>query len=137
MPVTRLSITKEEIEDVEDVDVVSQMQQESATTSNQAAEEDFPDDPEYAEDQLQDTTIQSPCEESSDEEVEVFTRGPLGNKFMDAKQIIEHMKAPHVLLTEIPKGRKDGMYFLLDNCETFNDVNIMTILNSGMIVELG
>ena len=117
MPDTRLSITKEEIEDVEDVDVVSQMQQESATTSNQAAEEDFPDDPEYVEDQLQDTTIQSPCEESSDEEVELFTRGPLGNKFMDTKQIIELMKASHVLLTEIPKGRKDGMYFLLDNCE--------------------
>ena len=75
------------------------------------------DNPKYVEDQQQDTSIQSLSEESSDEEVEEFTQGPLGNKFMDTKQFLELMKVPHVFLNEIPTGRKDGMYFFLGNSE--------------------
>ena len=54
------------------------------------------DNPKYVEDQQQDTSIQSLSEESSDEEVEEFTQGPLGNKFMDTKQFLVLMKVPRL-----------------------------------------
>ena len=88
----------------------------------------------------QDTTNSSvsESEESSDEEVE-YVRGPLGNKFMDTKQILELLKSPHALLSDIPTGRKDGM-----ECTSSwiiriisNEDSIMITQNSGMTVELG
>ena len=36
---------------------------------------------------------------------------------MDTNQILELLKSPHALLPDIPTGRKDGMYFFLDNSD--------------------
>ena len=35
---------------------------------------------------------------------ENFSSGPLGNKFMDTMTILDLLKAPHILLEEIPTG---------------------------------
>ena len=125
-----LSTITEEVEDVDETTDVTPVAVPTCAI----------DDPEYAEDvhisreiddfteqpapdfisedslqSQQDTTNSSvsESEESSDEEVE-YVRGPLGNKFMDTKQILELLKSPHALLPDIPTGRKDGMYFFLD-----------------------
>ena len=68
--------------------------------------------------------------ESSDEEMESsvtkslneenFSSGPLGNKFMDTLTILDLLKAPHTLLEEIPTGRKDGMFYFINNEKTSN-----------------
>ncbi|XP_053375386.1 uncharacterized protein LOC128547267 isoform X2 [Mercenaria mercenaria] len=50
-----------------------------------------------------------------DNEPEEFSCGPLGNKFMDLHNTVNVFKGPYVILEEIPCGRKDGMYFVVDN----------------------
>lgn len=52
--------------------------------------------------------------DDSNEDIE-FTPGPLGNNFMDIHTTIDTLKRPLYPLPEIPNGRKDGMYFLVNN----------------------
>ena len=71
--------------------------------------------------------VSSESSESSDEEMESsatqsmnevnFSPGPLGNKFMDTRTILDLLKAPHSLMEEIPTGRKDGMFYFVNNEE--------------------
>lgn len=58
----------------------------------------------------------------SDDEVQ-FTRGPLKNKFMDTKKILELMKGPHILLPEIPNDNSENIERRShdDNSEFWND----------------
>ena len=43
-----------------------------------------------------------------------FIHGPL-KKFMDITTTLQILSGPHTPLEEIPTGRKDGMYFVMDN----------------------
>lgn len=47
---------------------------------------------------------------------EEFIAGPL-KVFMDIEQTLTIMKGPYTALERIPLGRKDGMYYVLDNTE--------------------
>ena len=51
----------------------------------------------------------------SERESEEFRPGPLGKKFMDFKQTLNVFRGPYAVFEEIPPGRKDGMYFVIDN----------------------
>jgi hypothetical protein len=52
---------------------------------------------------------------ATEDDLEDFKAGPLGNKFMDLDTIVNVFKGPYAVLTDIPTGRKDGMYFVVDN----------------------
>ena len=56
-------------------------------------------------------------DQGMNETEECFQPGPLGNKYMEIHETIKLLEGPHALLCEIPKGRKDGIYFILDNGE--------------------
>ena len=59
---------------------------------------------------------QSGEDDVSDEEIEItFEPGALENKYIEIKETIWLVQSPFTTLEEIPRGRKDGMYFLLDN----------------------
>ena len=63
-----------------------------------------------------DEDTQSGEDDVSDEEIEItFKPGPLDNKYMGIKDTIQLLQSPFTTIEEIPRGRKDGMYFLLDN----------------------
>ena len=57
----------------------------------------------------------SPKPVSSDEEEVDQVQGLLGNKFMDTRKVLELLQNPHTPLSEIPTGRKDAVYFFIDN----------------------
>ena len=56
---------------------------------------------------------------------------------MDTKKIIELMKGPHTLLPDIPTGRKDGMFFSLDNGTNAERRRKKKTQSSGMIAGHG
>ncbi|KAH3861976.1 hypothetical protein DPMN_024929 [Dreissena polymorpha] len=51
-----------------------------------------------------------------DTEMPIFIPGPL-TKFMELQETLAILKGPHVVLQEIPTGRKDGMFFVVDNSD--------------------
>ncbi|WAQ94063.1 hypothetical protein MAR_006534 [Mya arenaria] len=53
---------------------------------------------------------------SSNTESNTFQPGPL-KKFLELDKVIEIFKGPYVVLNEIPIGRKDGMYYIVNNEE--------------------
>ena len=60
---------------------------------------------------------ESDGDDISDDEIEVsFQPGPL-SKYMEIHETVKILEGPHTILDEIPKGRKDGMYFIIENTE--------------------
>ena len=65
--------------------------------------------------------VQDTCNDDSnisyeEEEEEVtFQPGPLGNKYMDIHEAVKILEGPYTILKEIPMGRKDGMFYIIDN----------------------
>ena len=55
---------------------------------------------------------------SEDETEDSFQPGPRGNKYMEIHKTVKLLEGPTALLNEIPKGRKDGLYFIIDNSES-------------------
>ena len=61
------------------------------------------------------TSGDSSSGDSSDSDIEIqFEAGPL-TKFMTIYATIDLFRAPHSALSEFPTGRKDGMFYILDN----------------------
>ncbi|XP_060563165.1 uncharacterized protein LOC132722661 [Ruditapes philippinarum] len=44
-----------------------------------------------------------------------FKPGPLGTKFMEIGELIKVMGGPYTVLAEVPAGRKDGHYYVVNN----------------------
>lgn len=42
-----------------------------------------------------------------------FNSGSLGDSFMKIQTVLDTFSAPHSVLSEIPQGRKDGMFFII------------------------
>ena len=73
----------------------------------------------------------------SDDETEVsFKPGPL-SKYMDIQGTFKILEDPHTILDEIPKGRKDEMYFIIENKEDIERRSNGKIQYSGMTVVHG
>jgi len=56
------------------------------------------------------------CDILTDEEPEAdFKPGPLGNTFLTLTNVLDLFRGPHAAISVIPPGRKDGMYYIVDN----------------------
>ena len=54
---------------------------------------------------------ESDGDDISDDEIEVsFQPGPL-SEYMEIHETVKILEGPHTIFDEIPKGKKDGMYY--------------------------
>ena len=50
-----------------------------------------------------------------DDKIEnTFQPGPL-TKYMEIHELVQLLQSPYSMLDEIPRGRKDGMYYIIEN----------------------